>query len=341
MSYMYLLIFTSATLVSASSYLVTLSPPMPARLAGRACENNGMRLAHLTASNISNAAHLLAGSDHDAAWIASYEQYKKPKHGCLVLKAGDPATIAGLKKCHCRKMRHVAICESLPKDNLGEDTSDTISKTQQSTGHKKHVKRAPSTSTSEGRYLRRLRRFNPPRTIDVGIDSFRLPRDGSNRNVESSQSSSDPPSVERKRHCRSRRRPCKRNRCIKPCKKFGCKKPCKRNRCKKPCKRNRCRKSKRRISSSSSSTSSSSSRGNEPRRRQSTRAPRQIFLSESSSSSSSRSISVDINFSQEDAAILGSNDQPAIAFHHRHYSQRARREASSRSRSRTRGFPIL
>ena len=315
---------------------------MPARLAGKACENNGMRLAHLTSSNISNAAHLLAGSDHDAAWIASYEQRGKPRRGCLVLRAGDPITIAGIKRHNCRKMRHVAICESLSKDNSEESTSDTTSTTLQPDGHKRHAKRAASSSASERCYLRRIDRSNPPRTVDVGIKSFRLPEKGLDRRIKSSSKSSSNSSSEsrmRNRHHRSHHNPGKRTRCMKPCKKSFDKKSCRRNRCKKSKRRNRCKKSERRTSSSSSS-SSSSSRSGERRHHRSTRSSFPLFLSKSSSSSSSRSISVDINFSQEDAAILGSHDQPAVAFHHRHYSRRLRREARSRSRSRSRRFSI-
>jgi hypothetical protein len=87
----------------------------------------GIQIAHLTVTNISNAAHLPTRSNYDAAWIAFYEQCSKPSRGCLVFRAGDPITIAGLKRCHCRRMRHIVICGTYPKDNSDKDTSDTTS----------------------------------------------------------------------------------------------------------------------------------------------------------------------------------------------------------------------
>lgn len=176
-----------------------------------------------------------------------------------------------------------------------------------------------STRSSESRYLRRLRKFNPPRHVDVGLRDFRLPQrkiykkagklgdQGAAGSTTSSSSSHHRRHLAPKKQCRPATTTPKCHKMKKP---KHCHKP------KKVCKKKaRCKKCipkhKYYIPSSTSHSSSSSSR---------------------------RSVSLDIMFSQEDAAILGSCDQPAVAVHHRHYSRRLRREERSRSRSRSRSI---
>lgn len=192
-------------------------------------------------------------------------------------------------------------------------------------GRRRPVYSSSSTPSSE-RYLHRLKKYDPPRHINTGIKSIKIPeqylydqgrrmsmkkgssvRRGNNKkNIEivvslsetdssvssSSKSSYSSYSSTTKTSSRPNRNGCRKRHSHK------------RHRCRdKKC----CPKQKRLMVKSSSS-----------------------------SSSHSRSVSVETNFSQEDAALLGRCDRPALAFHHRHYSRRLRRDENSNSRDRTR-----
>lgn len=199
-----------------------------------------------------------------------------------------------------------------------------------------------STRSSERRYLCRLRKYQPPRHVDLGLRDFCIPQrkiyrhagvlgdkgvaaKKHHKTIKSFSSSISVKKIKGKnkkttKHCGSKKpqkkkknssshsstsSKCKRN-CHCEKKKHNCKNKC----CKKGCKRSRV-------------------------------VSKVVPISSSSSSSASRSVSLDIFFSQEDAAILGSCDQPAVAVHSRHYSRRLRRSESHHSRSRSRSRSVV
>lgn len=165
-----------------------------------------------------------------------------------------------------------------------------------------------STRSSERRYMKRLRKYQPPKHVTLGLKSFKMPekpiyrRRGLGSRISSNNSA--------RRIGRRRADPATSSHSSSYSSfpyvaggkgNNGCHK-------KKSCKRSKCR-----------------GRTN-------------IAQSRSSSSSSSHSVSVRVCFTQEDAAILGTCDKPAIAFHHRHYSRKLCRSSRSRSRSRSRAI---
>ncbi len=303
--------------------------------AQKACRNNGMKLAHVTKTNLINVSDVVKSAAKDMAWVGSFEG-KTPKKGGMLLNAGEPATIATVSSKSCRRAKHIAICE-MGKQSVSASSSSSSDVSQTSmTGSstakkgalqvKKTMRRlqrrgysysgSSSSHTSERQYLRRLRKYMPPRHVNTGIKSIRLPEKRANARIGVSS------------RIPSSRKLVKSN-------------------------RNNLRKVARRHTSSSST---SYTKAGHKKLQYSTRKPQhnkekchkkkckktgRSFLplrSKSSSSSHSRSVSLHVFFSQEDAAILGSCDRPTIAFHHRHYCRHTCVSERSRSRSRTSGI---
>jgi hypothetical protein len=227
-------------------------------------------------------------------------------------------------------------------------------------GGRKQVDSNSHSNSSNHRYLRRLRKFRPPKHVDIGIRDFRFPQRNiyrkagglGDKGVAANSLSSSQRKLTKKNAKKAKRMTNKVEKDIvqkseetkstdEKVKKVS--KKNKEEKGKKQKKEKKPKKEKKNRKSSSSSTSSSTERHRKKchKKKHSKCHHRRlgaIFVkshSSSSTSSHSRSVSLDINFSQEDAAILGSCDNPGIAVHRRHYSRRLRREEYSRSRSRS------
>ncbi|PJF16439.1 hypothetical protein PSACC_03747 [Paramicrosporidium saccamoebae] len=281
-------LFTAILAISAvSAHLTIIEPPMSRKMAGRVCKSYGLQLAELTVHTMQSATAELKEANVHEAWISAYNG-KSPSKGSIMLKAGEVSSIGHGRS---QKMKAIALCQPIEQQTAAPSRKASESM-------KKLQKRGESSSTPGKKYLRRLRPYQPPRVIDLGIRSFKLPekeiharagiygKSGSAKRARhisytSSESSSSMP-VKRKTMKNMKEKT--RSSCKKKCRKTGRPSP---------------------------------------------------FLSRVSSSSNSRSVSVEILFSQEDGALLGSCDQPAIVFHTRHYSRRLRISESSNSRSAT------
>lgn len=176
--------------------------------------------------------------------------------------------------------------------------------------------------SSDERYLKRLRKYRPPKHVNLGIKHFRIPQ----RDIYYKAGGLGDKGMARKRHSSSSDSSHK----------------VQRQKTRDP-KKGLTKHHQHRHRRQSSSSSSSSMKKHYKKKHCSCKKkciPKKHLpvesKSSSSSSSSRRSVSMKIVFSQEDAAILGSCDHPAVAVHRRHYSRRLRRSESGRSRSRSR-----